>query len=80
MATRPIKKIWGTSGSDLFLVVEADSSSEEVGGKDLIMHYDGNAFSQIESIADQHLYSAWGVSGDSIYFVGDYGVVLHYER
>jgi len=79
VANRPITKIWGTSGDDLFLVVNVDTT-KNVGGNDLIVHYDGSSFSQTESIADQSILSAWGVSGDSIYFVGSFGIILHYER
>ena len=61
--------IWGTSNSDLFAV----------GANGSIMHYDGSAWSDMESGTDEILMSIWGNSTDDVFAAGMNGTILQYD-
>jgi hypothetical protein len=62
--------IWGSSGSDVFAVGSFDRSD--------IFHYDGSAWSSMNSVPTQYsLSGVWGSSGSDVYAVGENGTILH---
>jgi hypothetical protein len=60
--------VWGVSGSDIWAVGSAGT----------IRHYDGVAWSTVESGTDVNLLGVWGRSTCEVYAVGAKGVILHY--
>lgn len=52
--------VYGFSGSDVYAVGDAG----------LILHYDGAAWTRIESGTTQPLFGLWGASGDDVWIVG----------
>jgi photosystem II stability/assembly factor-like uncharacterized protein len=65
--------VWGSSGSDVFAV----------GGGHIvpynILHYDGSAWTEMESGTSEILNNVWGSSGSDVFAVGNYGTILHYD-
>ncbi len=68
-ADQTMYAIWGTSPSDIFAV----------GGPGVIVHYDGHAWSTMNSGDDGLLFDVWGSSGSDVWAVGDAGTILHYD-
>ncbi|MCD4693013.1 MAG: hypothetical protein K8R79_08875, partial [Calditrichales bacterium] len=68
-----INKIWGTSGSDLYIV----------GNNGLIAHYNGQSWQKIESGTDVDLVDVWGTNDNNIWICGytqlNGTVILHYN-
>jgi len=83
---RDLNGVWGSSGSDVFAVgYESDDYPGIVYNN--IWHYDGSAWSAMESGIEAVLYGVWGSSGTDVFAVGtdvteDWdignGIVLHY--
>jgi len=61
--------VWGTSGTDVFVV----------GGAGNILNYDGIKWSSMNSPTIETLYYAWGTSGTDVFAVGANGTILHYD-
>jgi hypothetical protein len=61
--------VWGSDASDVFAV----------GGCGLIMHFDGEKWTGMDSGSDVALSDVWGRAGDDVYAVGAAGTVLHYD-
>ena len=57
--------VWGSSGSDVFAVGNQ-------GGGDIILHYDGSAWSSMLSGTTYGLLGVWGSSGSDVFVVGSY--------
>ena len=68
-ATGGLYGIWGYSGNDVFAV------------GDVIIHYDGTAWSTQASgmNANQRLSDVWGSSSTDVFAVGTGGTILHYD-
>jgi hypothetical protein len=49
-----------------------------VGSNGAILHYDGSAWSSMNSRTRRELSGVWGASGSDVYAVGEYGTILHY--
>ena len=62
--------IWGTAGSDVFLVAEFG----------VILHYDGTNWIQLASPSANNLFGVWGSGGTQVIVVGDGGTVLRGTR
>lgn len=61
--------VWGSAPDDIFAVGRA--------GK--IWHYDGQAWTEMDSGTDVYLLGVWGTSPGDVYAVGDAGTILHYD-
>ena len=61
--------IWGSSPSDIFAVGNAGT----------ILHYNGNAWTHMNSGTTANLHNVWGTSASNVYVVGDAGTILHYN-
>lgn len=61
--------VWGNSAIDVFAVGDAGT----------LLHYDGTAWSAMQSGTEMHLWGVWGASGSDVYAVGDQGTLLHYD-
>ena len=74
LAANYFTAIWGTSSKDLFAV----------GDKGVIVHYDGQKWTKMESGTDLTLRDVWGFSSTDVYcvgadFFGGQGIVLRYD-
>ncbi|MFH2010612.1 MAG: glucosyltransferase-I, partial [bacterium] len=61
--------VWGSSDSDIFAVGELG----------LILHYDGVAWSEMDSGTEQTLNAVWGSSPENVFAVGNGGVILRFD-
>ena len=61
--------VWGSSASDVFAV----------GGCGLIMHFDGEKWSAMDSGSESGLTAVWGRGAGDVYAVGVAGTVLRYD-
>jgi hypothetical protein len=61
--------IWGSSGSDVFVV----------GTNGSIRHYEGSTWSPMSSGTTNRLNSVWGCSSNDVFAVGENGTILHYD-
>lgn len=64
-----LRAVWGSSSTDVFAV----------GSNGTILHYDGNAWSQMNSGTTRSLYGIWGSSSTDVFAVGGNGTILHYD-
>ena len=64
-----VHSVWGSSGSDVFVVREA--------GK--IVHYDGADWSDMTSGTTRSLLDVWGSGPNDVFAVGRNGTILHYD-
>jgi len=60
--------IWGSSSSDVFAV----------GSSGAILHYDGSAWSAMNSGTEESFNGVWGSSSSDVFAVGSDGTILHY--
>jgi hypothetical protein len=75
--------MWGTSNTSLYAV---GGFYDGVGGwfspdswdGGVILHYDGNSWSELKTDIDNRLFSIWGSSESDIYTVGAQATILHY--
>ena len=65
----PINDIWGESENNIFAVSE--------NGK--IYHFDGQAWTEMNSNTRMSLYSIWGFDHHNVFAVGWNGTILHYD-
>jgi hypothetical protein len=65
--------VWVSSANDVF-VVGYDGASGE-----LILHYNGSAWSTMSKGTTAWLNGVWGSSGSDVFAVGAYGRILHYD-
>jgi len=72
---RGLLSVWGTSPSDLF-AVRWDVISR-IGAK--IQHYNGAAWTDMESGPTNELYGLWGSSSHDVFAVGADGEIVHYD-
>jgi len=64
-----LKGVWGTSGSNVFAV----------GTNGTILHYNGNAWTDMSWPTYSYLNGVWGSSGSDVFVVGGNGTILHYD-
>jgi len=64
-----LEDVWGSSGSDVFVV----------GHNGDILHYDGSAWTSMASGTNKKFYGVWGSSASDVYAVGYKGYTLHYD-
>jgi hypothetical protein len=70
-----LRNVWASASNDAFAV----------GSEGLILHYDGNSWSQMESRTKYHLRDVWGFASDDVYACGgNIGdavkpILLHYD-
>ena len=64
-----LNTVWGSSGSDVYVV----------GNEGRILHYDGIAWSPMESGTTNNLSAVWGNAADAVFVVGDDGMILRYD-
>ncbi|MDM8539540.1 choice-of-anchor D domain-containing protein [Desulfococcaceae bacterium HSG9] len=68
--TQHLNGVWGSSGSDVFAV----------GNSGTIVHYDGNAWSEMDSGTTWVEFDGvWGSSGSDVFAVGSFGNIRHYD-
>jgi len=73
--------IWGSSENDIYIV---ERNRDSVPRNTKIFHYDGNAWSQIDSGTALDITGVWGTAADDVYFVGGTrtnreNIILHYN-
>jgi hypothetical protein len=61
--------VWGSSSRDVFAV----------GAGGAILHYDGMAWSAMDSGVTTDLWGVWGSSSRDVFAVGPEGTILHYD-
>jgi hypothetical protein len=61
--------VWGSSGSDVFVV----------GENGVILHWNGDVWEEMESGTYEHLVAVRGSAHDNVYAVGARGTVLRYD-
>ncbi|MGA1842802.1 MAG: outer membrane protein transport protein [bacterium] len=66
---KPLYSIWGTSSTNVFAV----------GTNGTILHYDGTAWTTMNSGTTQSLYEIWGTSSEDIFAVGSEGAIVHFD-
>lgn len=64
-----LSRIWGSSASDVYCI----------GYNGLILHYDGQSWSQMDSGTTKDLLGIWGSSSTNVFVVGGDGIVLHFN-
>jgi hypothetical protein len=73
--TAGLQDIWGLSSTDIFAV----------GGGGRVRHFDGQAWTGMDSGTEFNLLAVWGSAGDDVYAVGfnnqttQRGIILHYD-
>jgi photosystem II stability/assembly factor-like uncharacterized protein len=60
--------VWGSSSSDVFVVGDGGT----------ILHYDGSAWSAMNSGTEESFNGVWGSSSSDVFAVGSDGIILHY--
>lgn len=65
------KDIWGSSADDIFAV----------GGSGRIYHYDGSAWSRMDTGTEETFWCVWGTSSSDVYAAGGLGnsIIFHYD-
>jgi hypothetical protein len=66
--TNSLHDVWGSSGSDVFVVGDGGT----------ILHYNGNTWSTMTSGTTNWLSGVWGSSGSDVFAVGG-STILHYD-
>jgi hypothetical protein len=61
----PLFHVWGASGSDVYAV-----------GDGTILHYDGAAWAEVQTLTQQ-LTGVWGSSPADVFAVGEAGTIMH---
>ena len=61
--------VWGSSSSDVFAVGQGGA----------IQHYDGSAWSRMDSGTSNDLHGVWGDSSSDVFAVGHGGTIQHYD-
>lgn len=61
----PLFHVWGASGTDVYAV-----------GDGTILHYDGAAWTEVQTLAQQ-LTGVWGSSPADVFAVGESGTIMH---
>ena len=61
--------VWGTSATNVFAV----------GQNGTILHYDGLAWTAMNSSTSEDLYAVWGTSATNVFAAGRHGTILHYN-
>ena len=61
--------IWGSSSSNIFAV----------GDNATILHYDGKAWSSMNSSTEKYLTKIRGLNSKCVYAVGDDGLIIHFD-
>lgn len=64
-----LTEIWGTSSTNIFAI----------GLQGIILHYDGDTWSEMNSGTISNLTGIWGSSGNNIFVVGDNNTILRYD-
>jgi hypothetical protein len=65
----PLKAVWGTSASDVFVV----------GDNGIILHFDGSTLTAMTSPTPETLVDVWGNASNDVFAVGLSGTILHYD-
>jgi hypothetical protein len=73
--------VWGSSGSDVFVVgSEGKPLTVDLGGyPGRILHYDGRTSSPVSGPATDWLNTIWGSSSSDVFAAGYDGTILHYD-
>jgi hypothetical protein len=66
--------VWGSGGNDVFAVGYAGP-----GQPGTILHYDGTAWSAMNSGSTASLHGVWGSASTDVFAVGEGGTILHYS-
>ena len=62
--------VWGSAPNNVYAV----------GGEGVVLHYDGDAWTRVQSVPSiQSLNGIWGSGADDIFIVGDFGTILHFD-
>ncbi|MFN8459698.1 MAG: alpha/beta hydrolase-fold protein [Anaerolineae bacterium] len=69
LTTNQLNSIWGSSASDVFAVGQLGT----------IVHYDGSAWSPLESRTAKNFTGVWGSSPNDVFVTGTSGAILHYD-
>lgn len=64
-----LKGVWGASSHDVFAV----------GANGVIAHYDGTAWTRMDSTTTNGLNAVWGSAGTDVFAAGENGTILHYD-
>jgi len=67
--TQSLNAVWGSSDTDVFAV----------GDSGTIMHYDGAAWTAMDSGVSETLHGVYGDGPNNVYAVGDNAVLMHYD-
>jgi hypothetical protein len=67
--TNDLYGVWGSSGTDVFAV----------GSVGMLLHYDGNDWTPMNSGTTENLFGIWGSSSSDVFAVGSNGTILHHD-
>jgi hypothetical protein len=75
---REILDVWGTSGSNVYLV--GDFQPGDGNDEGIILHFNGTSWTETRyGTGGLHLKAAWGTGANDIFAVGDNGTILHFN-
>ena len=77
--------LWGTSDTNIYAVGgfydgESGWFNPDSWDGGVILHFDGNVWSELKTDIDSRLFSIWGSSASDIYTVGAQATILHYTE
>jgi len=72
---RVVLSAWGTSSSDVYVV--GGGLGNGLGA--IALHYDGDAWTEIDTGAAASFWWVWGAASDDVYFVGEGGTIVHWN-
>ena len=72
----PARAMWGSSATDIFVVGDHSILNSD---KALILHYDGFAWTVMDSGTIEDLFAVWGASESDVFAVGTNGTILYYD-
>jgi len=68
--------VWGTAADDVWAV----GGRGELSGKPAVLHFDGNAWTRVDSgVASVDLWWVFGFAGGDVFFTGSGGTILRYR-
>jgi hypothetical protein len=75
---REILDVWGTSGSNVYLV--GDFQPGDGNDEGIILHFNGTSWTETRyGTGGLHLKAVWGTGANDIFAVGDNGTILHFN-
>ena len=69
VTTQTLYGVWGSGPDNIFAV----------GDSGTILHYNGTAWTAMDSGSTSNLKGVWGSALNDVYAVGDSGIILHYN-